>query len=95
MKHGRMKTCLASADCDQAGKSVGLFAQRMSMETPELTLLRQFRKGAECVSVFTRKQRLLCVKILRLQCQGSLSAERSGSMSMRNLCSLSGCNIGY
>lgn len=61
MKHGRMKTCLASAGCDQAGKSVGLFAQRMSMETPELTLPRQFRKGAECVSVFTRKQRLLSV----------------------------------
>lgn len=49
---------------DLGGRSVSLFAQQVSVETPELTLPRGFRKGAECVSVFTRKQRaFICIGI--------------------------------
>lgn len=94
MKHGRMKLCFCSSGCDRDGKSACLFAQHTSMEAPEPTPPSEFRKREECVSVFTRElEAFIRVKILCRRCQGSLSAERSGSASMRNLCSLPGCNI--
>lgn len=67
---------------DLGGRSVSLFAQQVSVETPEPTLPREFRKGAECVSVFTRKQRLLsasgfCVGNVRGVCLLSAQGARA------------------
>lgn len=42
--------------CDHGGMSLGLFAQRVSTGTPELTLRHEFRSAAEHVSAFMCQQ---------------------------------------
>lgn len=42
--------------CDHGGMSLGLFAQRVSTGTPELTPRHEFRRAAERVSAFMCQQ---------------------------------------